>query len=455
MSDALTQAFSDVDRSYFAAKSATGSTAAAALTSGVQGVGFQSSKLTKAAEQYQHFHGWPYVAIRAIASKISGQDIFVGKVLKQPKPGRKLELPGFAKSLGTRVEPLETHPLLSAIDCPNPLMVRWSLMFSTVASLMLTGRSYWWLTEGVEGLQIWPIPSHWIEPTDPLRGGWKLRTPGNATPIELPAEDVVPFVLPDPSDPFGSVSPLQSQALAVSSDEAIQRSQHDSFKNGIYPQLAVRVGSLQGTGGQQGERPVLTAAQRGEITDMVLKLYAGQHKKHHPLVLDGMIEGIDKLSTDPEEMDYLNSGNQTKSRILQAFGVNPITCGEVEGANRASAVVAQQSFCETINPIVELMSQSLTRWVAPRFADDGTLLAWIEPCKAHDAEQSLAEWKAAISSGYVTQNEYRTQVLNLQAVDGGDVFRDSLGNEIGGERSAQSSRFTLPNGKANGHGLLQ
>lgn len=445
--NALTLAFADADRSYNAAKQ-SGTQPGAALTGGgLGGVSLQSSKLTKAAEQYKHFRGWSYVAISRIASKIAGQDLFVGKVLAKSRPGSKLVLPNFAKSLGTRFEPLPSHKLIATIDAPNPLMVRWSLMFSTVASLLLTGRAFWWLADTADGLQIWPIPSSWIEPTDNLRGSWKLRPPGQVEPIEVDGQSIVPFLLPDPSDPFGSVSPLQSQALAVSTDESIQRCQFDSFARGVFPQLAVRIG----TGNADpvlgpSAKPVLTPEQRAELVGAIRRLYQGEGNRHEPLVLDGMIEGFDKLSLNNAEMEYLDSGKQTKARILQAFGVNPIIAGEIENANRASAVVANENFCEhTINPIIELMSQTLTRWLAPRYSD--RLLIWLECCKAHDAEQTLAEWKAAAASGFVTQNEFRTHVLNLEAVDGGDTFRDSLGNPI--ERSAPA--FDLRH--ANGHAV--
>lgn len=450
--NALQNAFADSQRSYQAAKAVTPKDSMALVGGGLGGLGWNSSKLTKAAEQYKHFSGWSYVAIRSIASKIAGQDLFVGKVHQQVKPSRKaIDLPRFAKSLGTRVEPLESHPLLAAIDAPNPLMVRWSLMFSSVASLLLTGRAFWWFCETADGLQVWPIPSHWIEPADPLRGSWKLRPPGHAEPFEVASENVVPFVLPDPANPFSSISPLQSQAHAVATDEAIQRCQFDSFSHGIYPQFAIRVGAPGTDPLVPASKPVLTAAQRAELVTAITKLYAGERNRHNPLILDGMIEGVDKLSLNNAEMDYLQSGNQTKARILQAFGVNPIIAGEIENANRASATVAAENFAEhSCNPLIELLSQSLTRWVAPRFtAENQRLIIWLDPVRAHDPELQLSAYKTARANGDITPNEYRRVILNLPEIEGGDIRTDHLGNAIG-ERS-----FSLRNGHANGKHALQ
>jgi phage portal protein BeeE len=424
--DYLNDAFSQSATIYANCKAAVATAPGGVLASGTTGLNLNPSSLNKAAEQYRHNRGWVFVAVRAISSRIAGQDIFVGKVAAKPTR-KKLHLPNHLKSIGDKLAPVEHHEFLEALCDPNPIMVRWSLMFSTVASMLLTGRGYWWTSETPDGLQIWPIPSHWIEPGDLLRGTWKLR-PTGMDEHELPAEAIVPFVLPDPSNPFGSVSPLQSQAAAVSTDEEIQAAQFRAFQNGINPGLMIRVGKLPGMTGGDGQRPVLTDSQRNEITQAVLKQYGGTANRQNPLIVDGLIEGVEKLTTSPQEMDFLNSGNQTKSRILQAFGINPIVVGEIEGANRASAVVAEQNFCETIHPICELMSQQLTRWARGWYFDK--LVVWIDPCKVHDPEQKLNEWKTARANGDVTANEFRRNVLNLEDVSGGDVLRDALGNAI-------------------------
>lgn len=424
---------------YSHCKAAVASSPGATLTSGTMGLNLNQSKLTKAAEQYRHNVGWVFVSTRAIASRIAGQDVFVGKVGTKPT-GKKLYLPSHLKSIGDKLAPIENHEFLDALCDPNPIMVRWSLMYSTVASMLLTGRGHWWVSESDSALQIWPIPSHWIEPGDPMRGTWKLK-PTGMEEHELPAEAIIPFAFVDPSNPFGAISPLQSQAAAVSTDEEIQMAQFRAFQNGVNPGLMIRVGKLPGMNGD-GQRPVLSDSQRQEITTAILKQYGGTGNRQNPIIVDGMIEGVEKLTTTPLEMDFLNSGNQTKSRILQAFGLNPIIVGEIEGANRASAVVAEQNFCETLNPICELMSQTLTRWSRQWYGDKLTI--WIDPCKPLDAEMKLNEWKTARANGDVTTNEFRANVLNLEPVSGGDVRRDVLGNEI-----EQPAKHTL-----NGHARI-
>jgi phage portal protein BeeE len=448
MTDYLQAAFDDAENLRSRAAFSKGAdTSAGMLTAGTYGFDYGMSKLTKHKEQYHHFKSWTYTAIRAIAQRIAGQDIFVGRIQSTPTRS-KLTLPGRLKSLGTRVEPLETHPLLIALADPNPLQVQWSLLYSTAASILLTGRSHWWLTADENGkLQVWPIPAHWLRPSDPMQGSWLLRPDYSSDEYEIANEDVASFMLPDPSTPFGCVSPLQTQAAAVSIDENITRTQFDIFKSGINPQLAIRVGKVPGMTGGDNERPVLTAEQRTELVEAITQLYGGTSKRNAPLILDGMIEGVDRLSSLPAEMDFLQSGEQVKERILLAFGVSDITIGAVSDANRASAAVASQLFAEhTVNPLLELMSQVLTAWVAQRF--EPNLVAWIDPARGNDPEQKLNEWKLAVSANYCTPNEYRTQVLNLPPIDGGDVRTDALGNPLEPQKS------TLPDFSKNGHARI-
>ncbi|MDZ4688500.1 MAG: phage portal protein [Planctomycetaceae bacterium] len=426
MTDALTRAFAQADRFRESARKAVAPGVALVSSSG--GGFARPLSLSNPLAQYEHGRkGWAYVAMRAIAQRIAGQDVFVGRLLPAPRAGRKsplFRLPGSFKSFGDRLEPLESHPLLTALQSPNPLMVRWSLVNFTLMNLELAGRAFWWWSNG----ELWPLPASWIEPTDALRSGWRIRPAGLADPVTVGPDDVLIFSLPDPADPFGCLSPLQTQAAAVATDEAIQTAQHRTFENGSFPQLMIRAGRLPGTDGADGPPPVLTNEQRKQLVSAIKALYRGAVRYHEPLIVDGLIEGVDRLTDKPGEMDFLDSGRSVKSRILQAFGVNPLIVGEIEGANRAQATVAEESFCaNTINPLIELLSQTLTAWAQRVFPDP--VAVWFAPCEAHDSELDLKRWETAARLGYVTQNEYRRMVLNLPDAAGGDVFLDPLTGE--------------------------
>ena len=397
MSNAISQALADSSRSYFAAKQSVGQVTSDLLAHSPSGLPVHRTDLSQAQEQLRHFSGWVYSSIRPIAQRIAGQPIHVGRV----KSPRRLA----SKSAGS-VEPLDTHPILDLLANPNDLMVAWSLLFTTVASLELSGRQLWWLPKQE---QILPIPTSWIlgfEGTTAFNS-FKVRPPNTAEAVNLPAKECVYFSYPDPSDPHGATSPLQAVGGAVDSDEAITTSQISMFRKGIHPSHAIIVGKTPHPDIPAGIRPRLTGPQERQVIGAIRKRYAGTHRHGEPLILDGLIEDVKKLSNTPAEMDWLNSGKMTKARIAQAFGVNPIIMGEIESANRASSTVADQHFIEyTVNPKIELLSQCLTEYLSPQFG--GGLVVWIEPCVANDSEMQH-KWALLLAKhSAVTGNELRS-----------------------------------------------
>jgi len=387
--DAIAKSLADADRSYHAAKASVADVTNDLLARGPPGVPIQRTDLSKASEQLRHFTGWVYAAVRPIAHRIAGQPIRVAKV-GSPRSSKA----------SASFKPLESHEILRLLADPNDLMVGWSLMFSTVASLELTGRQLWWLPKRQ---QVFPIPTSWIQGFDGATKftAFKVRPPQSTQPINLPADECCYFSYPNPADPHGAVSPLQAVGGAVDSDEAIQTSQLSMFQRGIHPSHVLRVGK-----DAAGVRPRLTPAQHRQIIGAIQKRYSGVTKAGEPLILDNLIEDVFKLSHSPSEMDYLDSGKQTKARIAQGFGTNPIIMGEIENANRASATVASQQFCDyTINPKIELLSQCLTEYLGRMFG--GGLKIWIEPAIANDSEMQLRWAETLAKHGVIRADELR------------------------------------------------
>ena len=390
------------------------------ILTGTAGIaGQQSPSFRSHAEQLQHFRGHQYTAIKAIATRVAGQELFVSR--EASAGGMR------TKSVGDDLEPLPAHDLINLIDTPNPIYTRWGLLFTTVAALNLCGRAYWWLTDNTQNNQthIYPIPPHWVR--QDRDGTWLIRANGSTREVPVDAEDLACFSLPDPANPFDVVSPLQSQASIVNADEAIQTSQHAAFRNGINPSVILTVGKVaqqggQGTFGTGGVRPRLTQEQRQQLINSIRKANAGVVRDGDAAIIDGMIENISRLSMNPQEMGYLESSKITRDRIFQAYGVNPIIVGETENANRASSWVAEYHFCNgVINPLLALMGQTLTRWVAPRFANGSEkLTVWFDPCRARDDDLKSRNWNAALGRRVVTPNEYRKHILNLPPIAGGD-----------------------------------
>lgn len=434
MSNAIKQAILESDKSLQLCRLAVKAPSSAILSDGPNATGSTRTDLSKAEEQLKHFTGWVYASVRPIAQKIAGQPIRVGvrkrpsktktspsktktSMDDSPRPPRELNprLPSTGSdgrpagmmgstyySKGVEVEPLQSHELLDLLADPNDLQVAWSLIYVTVASLELTGRALWWLTEVDGKRSILPIPTSWIKSYQGSTSitGFIIKPKGTSKEYPIPADECCYFSYPDPADPKGAWSPLQAIASSVDSDEAIEASRITAFRQGIHNTHAIRIGK-----DADGFRPRLTSEQQRQLVAVVKRRYAGVNNRE-PLVLDSLIEDVFPLNRSNEEMDWLNSEKSTKSRIMQGFGTNPIIAGEIEGANRASSLSAEDHFVTyCINPKIELLSQTLTEWLGPMFGD---IVVWIEPAVVHDTEMTLKWVELLTQQGAISNEELRS-----------------------------------------------
>jgi phage portal protein BeeE len=416
---ALDKAFADSGRSYLAAKAAVADVAGELLasTSSARGAGTLSFQTGSAAEQLRHFRGWPFACVHAVASRIAGQAVNIGAVSKaKPMRGTRAATPA-------GVEAIDSHPLLDLLSDPNDLQIAWSLWYFTAASLELTGRCLWYVP-ATEPVRIYPLPTSWLtgfEGTTRFEA-FKVRPPGMAQEQTIDADEAVYFSYPSPADPHAAASPLQAAAAAVTADDAIAASQVAAFERGIFPHHAIIIGKKVGPDGNSLDaRPRLNDAQRRQLINTIREYHRGASKSGEPLILDGLIEDVKRMSNAPSEMDWMESGKATKARIMQTFGVNPIILGEVEGANRASSFAAEEHLASTINPKLRLIGGTLTEWLAPRFASDGQkLVVWFDPYQPRDAEMELKRMDLLGRHGAATVNDLRTWG-GLPPVDWGDA----------------------------------
>lgn len=407
--DALTTAFNNVERSYRTAKASSSALTSELLARGPSKSIVHKSEFSHAKEQLSYYRGWVYACVRAIGQTIAGQELKVGRTPSKSRTRSKSHL---------QAEELDDHELLALLHRPNDLMTSAGLIYSTVASLELTGRSLWYIDDSDGRDCIFPIPTHWIVKI----GGnanyetFHLRPPGYAgEPVRIPGQQCVYFHYPHPGDPRGAYSPLQGAAMSVLSDESIEHSQRASFEQGINPKHALMIARITGPDGKPtAARHELTGSQKNQLVQSLRKAYAGTGKHGDPLILDGLIDRIEVLSRTPTEMDYTGSANGIKERICQAFGVNPIILGEIEGANRASALEAESHFCKhTINPKITLLNEVMT--TAFSRAYDG-IVVWMDHCVPHDVEAELRRYELVARNGVATPNELRA-LAGLSAIE--------------------------------------
>lgn len=415
-------------------------------------------RLVRHSEQYKHNVGWTFTAVHRIATRFSDQPARVGRLLPpdaseyvrswakrhgfkavdsawRGRFGRRLlsahereYMPRRLKSAPGEYEIIDTHPILATLADPNAIMTASTLYYSTVASFELTGKAFWWWPIEKGEQRVYHLPSDWVTPkhTDTaMYVAYDVKPPGYfAESITVPAEEITPFLLPDPSDPHRSISPAQTQAPAIAADEAIQIAQARQFANDMYPGLILKAGRLPGIDGKPGERPVLTRSQRKALIEAIRAIHEGVVNYREPFIVDGLIEGIERMTYAPQEMDYLQSGQSTKSRIMQAFGVNPFLSGENVTIGYAQASVAEDVFlANVINPLGRLMGEAVSK----RLKDEGCVF-WFEEAVPRNPDLKLKKYTLALNNQVepmVSREEFRREVLQLADDDGDDETEPS------------------------------
>ena len=393
------------------------------------------TEMNRAQEQYDCFRGHSYTAIRPKAQAVACQRVCLARA-SRATPGSSIrsipmsKVPRsmhHVKGLDTVLSEVEHHPFLDSINVPNDIMVSWSLMYITICSLELTGRSYWWFwkdKKNADRYQIWPIPTSWLFPKHSdtkLYSSYTFREPGSFKDWTIPGNEIIPFFYPDPGNPKGALSPLQASSAAVAADNAIMKAQVSAFRNGLNPGLAVIVGDVKDPNNEKA-RGRLTRTQRNQIINALKVGYRGVLHNGEPIVLDAVVRDIKHLTNKPNEMDFQESSKLVQSRIMEAHGTSKFVVGASENGNRAQAVAAEHHFNEfTVNPLIEYLSQVMTARIGPKFASKGeTLVVYIEPRETDDPDTKRNDMKFLSSQGALTINEMRRS-YGLVEIKGGDV----------------------------------
>jgi phage portal protein BeeE len=315
----------------------------------------------------------------------------------------------------------------------------------TSAALELTGRAHWWLTVGEDDKPvIWPIPAPWIqskhEPGKPF-ASWIIHPGGDTEKVEVPAEEIVYFYYPDPSNPMGWVSPTQANARAVVSAEAVQDARCAAFRNGHWPGLVVVAGDITDDEGTNQGKPLLEREQRNQINAAINRMLQGVDKSGAPIILDRLISNVYKLTNTPREMDFLTSSKIARDEVFQGHGVSQYITGSSEPGSRAASATAMRHFADfVVNPKADMISQILTKAVAPRMAKaNERLYIYLEPYRPADEENSRANYQVLVQAGAVTKNELRSNLEGLPPRDDCEELVEAGKGGGGGFGAAGSS----------------
>jgi HK97 family phage portal protein len=394
-------------------------------------------------EQLARYRGRFYSGANIIVKRVAQQPVYAARTTTDPENSlasmvrsgaiRDSAIPLWAGPPES-LELLPYHPAQRAMMDPNSLMTQYNFCEMYTASVLATGRGFVVAVRSDRpgrAYDLFPIPTTWMTPINEgtLHATWEVLPPGNpGPPMILQDRQVAQFYFADPCNPAKALSPIAMVSRAVMSDDAISSAQYHEFRNGALPRLALIAGDVMnetgfmddGTSGG-GKTVRLDPQQRHQILTWFQQWYAGPAKAGLPLILDAIIRDVKQLSRTPREMSFLESAALTKEQIYESLGVSKILTGSLEGTNRASGGLAEQFLVDnTLNPLITMISQALTKKIAPLFAvGDERLVLWISPAEPRDSEVELEWWRLGVRAYAIQRNDIRVK-LGLPRLDGMD-----------------------------------
>jgi HK97 family phage portal protein len=309
------------------------------------------------------------------------------------------------------------HEVLDLLDTVNDNMTSLELKYLISASLTLTGNTYIFL-EGVKDDLSKPKALHLMPPdrVRPVldRRSWPYQLVGYRMKLEniemaFKPYEVIHMRLPNPSDFFEGMSPVQAGAEYIDNDNYAQEFNRKFFKNGARP-----AGFL--------ETEMIAETQIEALKFGFADMHEGIDNMNRIGVLPKGVKWVGS-GASPKDMDFKNLSEDSKQRILAMFGVSRTILGTAESdTNRATAETADYVFSKrVVKPHMLLICAFLNERLIPRYADN-IYLSFIDPVPEDRAARTDEMAKASGGVPIITQNEARDEFMGLGPTEGGDVL---------------------------------
>jgi HK97 family phage portal protein len=312
------------------------------------------------------------------------------------------------------------HPLYRVLhDSPNNDQTTVDFLEFVSSSIELWGNAYARIVRNGEKV-VSLVP---IRPDLPVvdrndAGRIRYRWSENGKYFELTDESVL-HIRGFGGGPLGGMSTLtfgrKTFGLALATDHAARQ----TFVNGMRPD------------GQIVFKEFLTADQREQLEEKLIKKYLGAINAGRPYIAEGGAEWK-ALSINPEDAQMLETRGFSVDEVCRFFGVPPFMIGHTEkstswGTGLAEQVLGFQKF--TLRRRLKRVEQSIEKQLlTPADRANGVTVEFnIEGLLRGDSAARSAFYTAGLNNGWMTINEVRA-LENMPPVEGGDVPRMQMQN---------------------------
>lgn len=407
-------------------------------------------------EESEHFSGWNYVAITALAKQAAKAEVTVEQVIAQRKDGRGLPI-GREQHIPVSYD----HPLYRILIRPNPSQSGASFRYELMMQLALTGTCLVWHIPNRAGLTVerYVVPTAASYPMQPSSefpfGAWRIHPWHSAAVHEsagfmesggwwvgsskiVDARQMQVVRWPHPWYRDDGWSPTAAGGRWIDTADMIDESRWAHMMNGPDPSVVI----------EPPEDMDATEEELDAAAERFNSRYAGTHNHGRAMfVRHGKVTAV---SFNPRQMQYESGFNQMASAIFAIHGVSKSAVGLNDNMTYGSVAASLRQFISlTVDPTLLMLGDEETEQLAPQFGKN--LKVRYKAVNIDDPELLERQIQTDIQAGAITIGELR----ELRGRDPGeDADRPAIETRVTSKAEQdESGRPMTPQPSANGQSL--
>jgi HK97 family phage portal protein len=268
-------------------------------------------------------------------------------------------------------EPVPVHACIARWERPNPFMHRRRFVETVQQHIDLVGEgsiiaSHQKIMGDNIPIELWPVRPDRIKPVaDPYEfiKGYVYTSPdGDKMPLEI--SECSRLIMPDPSDPYRGMGPVQSVMRDLDSGKYSSEWNARFFENSAEPGGVIEVPEE------------LDDRSFDRLRDQWDSSHRGVSKAHRVAILEAGAKW-NGTSFSQKDMQFVELSSLSDEKVRQAFGYPKPMLGGVDDVNRANAEAGEYVFAKW------LIEDRLDRWrdwlnfdLLPQYGKTAVGLEW-------------------------------------------------------------------------------
>jgi HK97 family phage portal protein len=316
---------------------------------------------------------------------------------------------------------VENSPIMALLDFVNPFQTFQEFIELHEIYMGLTGESFWVINRNKGGLpgEMWIVPPDKISVVPSKKdfiAGYVYQIGSEKIPLDK--ELVIHHKLPNPSNPYRGLGPVQALAYDLDSELYAGKWNRNFFYNSARPDGILSFDTLSE---EQYTRLKLQWNER----------YKGTANAHKMALVEGAAK-YQQVSVSAKDMDFKELRLLNRDNILGIFGMPLSVMGITENVNRANAEAGDYTFARWIvTPRLKRLQGKLNEQFIPMWPHSENLYLDFDDVVPESVEEKRALAESGIKSGYMTINEAR-ELQGLDPLPEGDVLVAPSANPFGG-----------------------